>query len=1035
MKPHVLTLFALLIFSVVFGQQKYSQVKIYVPLKDVPQLQKAGLEFDHSIYNDEENSLTTTLSEGDIRRLKKLSVKYHVLVEDETAEFLRKNQGRDFYRFAHEGISGSPAQLNARLAFESSCSSNRLLYAVPQNFTEGSMGGYYTLSELMGKIDQLKAAYPSLVDTFSLPSLTWQGRRIKVVKISDNASADEDEPEALFGSLIHAREPNSMMSLLFFMQYMLENYNRNPQVAQVLNSRELFFIPCINPDGYLENQRTNPAGGGFRRKNMRNTGSGNFGVDLNRNFAVGFGFDNTGSSPVTTSDTYRGPSAFSEPETQALRDFVATRNFTIGVTCHAFGNYHIIPYGADAIGTLTPEENAVFSNMPTLLTKYNFYKAGTGLETVNYTVNGVSDDWFLAGGNGCSLCGPVRPKVYGYTPEVGTAFWPSKDSIIPIGREMVFTHYQTACIAGAYYDVQDTDNATITAANGTATCLVRRWGVQQKNATLSLIPLQNVATVGAPVTLNGNSFTNFNSSQNSTIAYTLNNGLTNGSVVKYIWRITSDGLTVEDTVTKIFNAAVVFSDDMEQGSITDVTSKWTTTGNWGFTTSSAFSGSRSLTESPNGNYAANTDNTVTLKNAVDLSGGKLVLLSYFTRHLSENGFDRVTVEISTNGVGSGANWTPLCGRLTVSEPKGTIANTPSLTGNRRGWVRELIDLSNYNNSTNVGIRFRFRSNSNSIVGDGFYFDDVTIVKSGPGAPPPACATPVNLTTTAITTGGATLNWTVVSGAIGYNVEYKTTSATTWINVATAIATTSFNLTGLTAATNYNWRVRANCSNNNSNFSESGFTTLTPGGGGGSNCVTAFEPNESRATAATINIGGVDTAAITTTADNDYFKITTTRRGTIVFTLAGVPGKDYDMSAFNSNGNRIGLSETPTPNETITLNNRPAGTYFVRVYGYNGANSNSCYTIKVSTATSAKQINNDLFTLSPNPGNGNFTIKLYDQVEEDIRLFSSSGQLVKTIPVNGRNFIPVSSGLQPGVYLIRVMGKDKKPLSQKLIIQQ
>ena len=98
-----------------------------------------------------------------------------------------------------------------------------------------------------------------------------------------------------------------MVSLIYFMQYILSQYGTDPEITCLINNRELYFVPCANPDGYVYNQTTNPNGGGFWRKNRRNNGDGTFGVDLNRNFDYNWGFDNNGSSPITSSEVYRGP--------------------------------------------------------------------------------------------------------------------------------------------------------------------------------------------------------------------------------------------------------------------------------------------------------------------------------------------------------------------------------------------------------------------------------------------------------------------------------------------------------------------------------------------------------------------------------------------------------------------------------------------------------------------------------------------------------------------------------------------------------
>ncbi|MFT3981620.1 MAG: zinc-dependent metalloprotease family protein [Ferruginibacter sp.] len=202
-----------------------------------------------------------------------------------------------------------------------------------------------------------------------------------------------------------------------------------------------------------------------------------------------------------------------------------------------------------------------------------------------------------------------------------------------------------------------------------------------------------------------------------------------------------------------------------------------------------------------------------------------------------------------------------------------------------------------------------------------------------------CDAPTGLTSSAITTSSATVSWTAVSGASSYAVDYKLSTSSTWISAETATTATSDALSGLAAGSTYDWRVRTNCSSGNSAYTQAQFTTTAESG-----CGTAFEPNESIAAAATISAGVANSAAITTSTDNDYFKIVTTGTSNNVFTLAGPSGVDYDLTIYNSAGTSIGTGTSSTANETVTLNSQAAGTYYIRVFGYNGANSATCYTI-------------------------------------------------------------------------------------------
>lgn len=214
--------------------------------------------------------------------------------------------------------------------------------------------------------------------------------------------------------------------------------------------------------------------------------------------------------------------------------------------------------------------------------------------------------------------------------------------------------------------------------------------------------------------------------------------------------------------------------------------------------------------------------------------------------------------------------------------------------------------------------------------------------------PATCNAPGGLASSAVTTSAATISWSAVSGGTSYDVDYKLSSSSTWTSAAAGTTGTSVNLSGLSSASVYDWRVRTNCASGSSSYTSAQFTTQASGG-----CGTAFEPNESIAAAALISAGVANSAAITTSTDNDYFRIVTTGTSNNVFTLAGPSGVDYDLTIYNSAGTSIGTGTSGSANETVTLNNQAAGTYYIRVFGYNGANSATCYTITASVTPVAQ----------------------------------------------------------------------------------
>ncbi len=688
----------------------YSRVLVQLPLPELSRLIKSGIEADHGVYQYNPDGYCTTVSEKDIQKMTAAHIPFTVLVADEVAEFIRTNKPADF--FLHD--QSTPTIVN----FSNPCQPNGNTILTPGAFTPGSMGGYYTLAEMIAKINTMASSYPGLVKLDTI-GYSIENRPLLLVKISDNAVTDEAEPEVLYTGLHHSREPMSMMNLLFFMQYLLQNYGADTRINELVNNRELFFIPCLNPDGYNYNQQTNPGGGGMHRKNRRPNGGNPLGVDLNRNYGFGWGFDNTGSSPNISAETYRGTGPFSEPEMQAIRSFINSRQFSIVLNYHAYGNYFIRPYDVAPAGGLTTEELAAYNRMGNLMTRHNCYVYGDDLATIGYITNGVAEDWLMAGDLN------IRSKVYGFTPEIGSGtFWPAASQIIPLAKQNIFANVQLANLAGTAVELDDRSGTGINTLTGSFPFTVQRIGLKDGPLTVSLIPLQNIQSAGNPVTFSN--IGSYGSSVSGSISYTLAAGIVSGQSIKFVWKTETGGVIQYDTITKLYNPVIVFADDMETGS---VTTKWRTTGSWNYTTAAAFGGSRSVSESPAGNYTSSASSTLTLANAVNLGDATSAWLSYRIRYQAENCQDKLRVQLSTNGVGTGASFgVNLCGRNMVTESIGTLGGIPSVTGIRPEWTQEYISLNNYIGQSNVGIRFQFTSNGTN-VNDGFTIDDVTILKT------------------------------------------------------------------------------------------------------------------------------------------------------------------------------------------------------------------------------------------------------------------------------------------------------------------
>ena len=218
---------------------------------------------------------------------------------------------------------------------------------------------------------------------------THEGRDIWAIRISDNPSQDEEEPGAVFLGCHHAREWISVEVPLYIAQYLVNNYNTDEEVKQLIDNCQIWIVPVVNPDGYEYSRNSNR----MWRKNRRDNGDGTFGVDLNRNY--GYMWGTVDASPSTSSIIYRGPIAFSEPETQAVRDLVSAYDFRILMTYHSFWQTIGHPWGYTR--EPAPDE-PMFSDMTYSMIELIYNTSGATytywLDTPDtYPFSGGTEDW------------------------------------------------------------------------------------------------------------------------------------------------------------------------------------------------------------------------------------------------------------------------------------------------------------------------------------------------------------------------------------------------------------------------------------------------------------------------------------------------------------------------------------------------------------------------------------------------------------------------------------------------------------------
>jgi hypothetical protein len=694
----------MLILNASFSQN-YKKVKIYLnDRNNIKSLIEAGIALDHFDF-EKDNSIITFLSEEEFTILKSTGFQNEVLI-DNWFEYYSKLQKL------------SSAELQQEMAKSKSG------FGVT-GFHLGSMGGYMTLAEAYAELDTLKNLFPNLITAKQSLGNTIENRPVYMVKISDNPDADENEPEVLYTALHHAREPEGMMQMFYFMYYLLENYNADPSVQYLVNNRELYFIPVVNPDGYEYNRSTNPSGGGMWRKNRRNNG-GSFGVDLNRNYGPYnyWNAPNSGSSTSPSSETYRGTAPFSEPETQIIKNFLASRKIKNALNYHTYSNLLIYPYGA--LSKETPD-SLIFREFARDMTRFNGYGYGTDMQTVGYSTRGNSDDYFYDGDTFAN-----GGKIFAMTPEVGSSsdgFWPAQNRIFPLAQENLFPNLYYAWAAGEYVSL---DNPNFTQSYFNPGDLVQFYpGIKNKglstgyNIQVELTSLSSFAAINSGI-INIDSLQSQNIvSSINPLSFTISSSTPAETKINLLFTTSTSGVAMsKDTVSIIVGyPEFIFIDTTD-----NLLNYWTIsstpiTPSWEATTSTFYSSPSCYTDSRAGDYADNANVTMTLTNPIDLSGYSNPKLSFWTKYDIESGWDYGQVEISTN---NGSAWIPLVGNYTKFgtgsfQPNGQ----PLYDGSQLNWVREEISLSGYN-SNQVKLRFKLISDG-AVHRDGWYLDDIGII--------------------------------------------------------------------------------------------------------------------------------------------------------------------------------------------------------------------------------------------------------------------------------------------------------------------
>ena len=648
------------------------------------QLLELGIPLDHYQKN-KDNSLDIILSTSEIGILMNNGIEFEIIQDDITNYYLSRSRP-----------------------------------SINRDYSLGSMLGNYTLQEAINQMDTLSILYPNFVSEKDSIGTSFEGRTIWAFKLSDNPAIDENEPEVLYTGLTHAREPLSMMNLFYFANWLCENYNNDLIANYLLDNREMWFIPIVNPDGYFYNETIAPDGGGMHRKNRRsnpqnsncNTGTQQ-GVDLNRNYGYNWGANNSGSSGNPCSAVYRGTSAFSEPETEAVSNFILSREFNNALHYHSYSNLLIHSWGDGSY----PDEPylTTLREIGNEMTHYNGYLVGTGIETVGYTVNGDAVDWSYG-----------NAGLLSYTPEIGSFvdnFWPSEDRVIPLCQDQIYSNSIFAMVAGSDYIIYDKlYNNMYPSINDTISMslVIQNRGILSSNGpvTIDITPLNSFSDVSndniilESLSARSTDTTDILLSASSNIQ----NGFMGGIIVSIY---DSSSYHKVDTVSIIFgDHQEIFFDGAENGM-----TEWSDDDNWG-TIFDASEGLSSITDSPVGNYIGDWGSSTTqLSRIINFSGIFYPFVTFDAKWNIEKRYDFVQFQASTDGV----NWTALSGNFTSIGSGSGVQTTgdPVYDGIQEDWINEVIDLSFYTDKPQVWLRFLLKSDG-AVEEDGFYFDNFFI---------------------------------------------------------------------------------------------------------------------------------------------------------------------------------------------------------------------------------------------------------------------------------------------------------------------
>ncbi len=604
----------------------------------------------------------------------------------------------------------------------------------------GSQGGFYTFPEAVAQLDSMRLLFPYLISakdsifyTLPYPTLVYLRKPIWAVRISDNPDMAENEPKILMLGLIHANEPMSMMQMIAFMWDILYSYANDPDVRFLVNTREIYFIPVLNPDGYLYNQKNYPAGGGTWRLNRQpswNEFSPIIGIDINRNFSYAF----IGENPYQPrfNPYFRGWKPFWAHESYAIMKYCQTKQFTLNINYHVIDKsnkvkgYVIYPWNHTP-SLLTPD-STLFRTLAKQIIFFDRFRHGTTYQysferEIQYPASnptGTIEDW---------MYGVKGTKAL--TIAIAQGKWPHKDSVVKLAESLIPMNYRAVWSGGlnpnieeVYYSNANGEPFLRAGESGQMSLNFENKGLAPGNSPFYL----SLSTADTHVIIHRSEsvidslpIMKIMNNESRPFLFSVKPGTPIGHIVNFNLRIAFETEELFRNIQFISGQPeCLFCDTANE------ISNWTKGDFWGHSGSGP-SGRQVITESPAGLYYNNTNYRLILKIPVSFRFFREPWLEFNTRWDIEPEFDFATVSASTDG---GVHWINLYSKNSryASGQLPVQADVTQLgyDGYQEDWLKEKIRLKSFEEADSVYIKFELATDG-WIVHDGWYLDRIKIM--------------------------------------------------------------------------------------------------------------------------------------------------------------------------------------------------------------------------------------------------------------------------------------------------------------------